>query len=134
MKFSYVMGSAVLAMALSISAQAACGGGGYKPSTTSSSSSSSSQTVSSDSRAITGRNSSKFDVSYFHNMSGQLHMSGEQASAVINMIQDIRKKLDESATPPKDYDPKADFEKRLATILNAEQMKSFQSQGMAKKS
>ena len=138
MKLSNILGIAYLSVVLSISAHAACGGGGFQPAKNSNNARSAvytSQNYSSnDSRTVSSRPSSNFDVSAFHNVSGQLHLSGEQATSVIGAIQDIRKKLDDSATP-KDFDPKKEFESRLATILNADQIKTYQnSVSMAKKS
>ncbi len=137
MKLMNILSCVVMAALLSASAKAACGGGGYSPAKTNVSSNVQASSSSSSS-GITGKYSSSFDVSYFHNMSGQLHMSGQQATAVIGMIQDIRRTLDASATPPKDFDPKKEFEKRLATILNADQIRTYQTntsvQTTAKKS
>jgi hypothetical protein len=138
MKLSNIFGIAFLSVVLSVSARAACGGGGYQPSrnssTTTHSTSYTSQSNYNQSSTVSNRPSSNFDVSAFHNVSGQLHLSGEQATSVIGAIQDIRKKLDDSSTP-KDFDPKKEFEHRLATILNADQIKTYQSSAsMAKKS
>ena len=140
MKSLNLFGFAMFSVVLSVSAHAACGGGGYSPNknknssntTYSSGSTSTTQTASSNSYSSSTpvskyNNSSSFDVSAFHNISGQLHLSGEQATGVINAITEIRRKLDENATPPKDFDPKKEFEKKLATILNPEQLKTYQT-------
>lgn len=140
MKILNVFSIAFLTVVLGASAHAACGGGGFQPAknatnTQRTATYTSSSTSNVDSRSVSSRASSNFDVSDFHNVSGQLHLSGEQATAVIGAIQDIRKTLDAAPAPAKDYDPKKEFEKRLATILNADQIKTYQnSVGSAKKS
>lgn len=132
MKRLNFLGWVLLSAVIGVSSQAACGGGGYSPnknknSNTTTIAASSTYASSSSSQPVSKyNNSSSFDVSAFHNVSGKLHLSGEQATGVINAIQEIRHKLDESATPPKDYEPKKEFEKKLATILNPEQLKTYQ--------
>ena len=132
MKSLNFVGFVVLSAVICVSSQAACGGGGYSPnknknSNTTTVSTASTNTTPSSTQVSRYNNSSSFDVSSFHNVSGQLHLTGEQATGVINAIQEIRRKLDETATPPKDFEPKKEFEKKLATILNPEQLKTYQA-------
>lgn len=126
MKLSNFVGCTVLTLALGASAQAACGGGGFQPKKNDQSAQSvPASTRMNDNRVVTNANSTYFDVSSFHNVSGQLHLSGEQATSIINAIQDIRRQLNEQPKPA--FDPRQEFDKRLATILNPEQMKTYQN-------
>ncbi len=119
-----VLGAVVLSVLLSASASAACGGGGYNPQKAKSGAPTTA-TSATETHAVSS-STANFDASYFHSISGQLHMSGEQASNVIKALIDIRNKLGETPPPAKDFDPKKEFEKRLATILNPQQFKTFQ--------
>src|SRR4051794_1264266 len=88
MKGCNVLGVVFLSVLLSASASAACGGGGYNPqrSRTVSTSSVSNQSSSVPSNVVTTSSTSGFDAGYFHSISGQLHMSGEQAASVIKAL------------------------------------------------
>ncbi len=106
-----------------MSASAACGGGGNKSSSSSQQTSSTPVVYNNNARPSGPQGS--FDASFFHNVSGQLHMSGEQAAGVIRALQEIRSTLG-AAPAPKDFDARKEFEKKLATILNPQQFKTYQ--------
>jgi hypothetical protein len=119
MKIQAMMSAALLSVAISFSATAACGGGGYT------SSNSRPVAYSAQTQAATaGSRGPGFDARYFHAISGKLQLSGEQATKVINALNEIRGK--EGFAPSKDFDAKKEFETRLATILNPQQLKIYQ--------
>jgi|SRR5579862_2538895 len=114
------MGVAVCAVVVGFSAKAACGGGGYTPSNSKPANYTTPAAV--ETSAVNSRRPG-FDASYFHAISGKLKLSGEQATNVINALNDIRRK--EGSVSPKEFDARKEFETRLATILTPQQLKTY---------
>jgi hypothetical protein len=112
----------VLAALCAPAAHAACGGGGYAPATSQTSTSGSTQSATPTTYHATV-STANFDASYFHKISGKLRLNYEQSTKIIAALNDIRKELDEG----KKIEPRVEFEKRLATILDAQQFKDYQT-------
>jgi hypothetical protein len=114
-------------------AQAACGGGGYKAQPAQVSTAPMTQTNYQPSQPVyqnqtssqfsSGAPMGSFDASYFHRISGRLHLNYEQSTRIIATLNDIRREMGEG----KKIDPKQEFEGRLSQILDPQQFKEFQT-------
>ncbi len=123
MKLTHILTAAVFSSLMGMSAQAACGGGGYHEPVRASSTTTTyaPQQYNTAAPQYNTGPSSGFDATYFHQMSGRLRLTGEQASNVIRALNEVRN----VPAGSKDFDARKEFEKRLIVILNPEQLKTY---------
>jgi hypothetical protein len=140
----YTMGFCIFMALMSVSAQAACGGGGYKapapaapaPAPVQSYQQPQSEIYSSppvstnyapESRRDNRDQGTRrdFDSNRFNNVSSQLHLSYEQSTNVISLMNDIHRKANDARARRQDFDGQKEFDQRLTSILTPEQMKTY---------